>query len=104
MVKKGRKPTRALVPTARDAQTTERKSLGRARSDRTLFPVPPPVAELPAGYAQTLRELKQRIERTRLTAVIAANTAMTRLYWHVGNVIRARQERAGWGARVIDRL
>jgi predicted nuclease of restriction endonuclease-like (RecB) superfamily len=59
---------------------------------------------LPSGYATTLRELKQRIKQTRLATVITANTAMTRLYWHIGDVIRARQERAGWGAKVIDRL
>jgi len=29
---------------------------------------------------------------------------MTRLYWHVGRVIHARQEQEGWGAKVIDRL
>jgi predicted nuclease of restriction endonuclease-like (RecB) superfamily len=29
---------------------------------------------------------------------------MIRLYWHVGRVILARQEREGWGAKVIDRL
>ena len=25
-------------------------------------------------------------------------------YWQIGDVIRVRQERAGWGAKVIDRL
>lgn len=104
MTKKRSKPTRALVPAGKLARTAERRPLGRARSDETLFPVPPPVAELPSGYAKTLHALKQRIEQTRLATVIAANTAMTRLYWHIGDVIRARQERAGWGAKVIDRL
>jgi hypothetical protein len=37
------------------------------------------VAELPSGYAETLRDLKKRIEQTRLATVITANTAMTRL-------------------------
>jgi predicted nuclease of restriction endonuclease-like (RecB) superfamily len=59
---------------------------------------------LPSGYAETLRDLKKRIEQTRLATVITANTAMTRLYWQIGDVIRVRQERAGWGAKVIDRL
>ncbi len=84
--------------------TGDRRALGRSRTVDALFPAPPPVAELPSGYATTLRELKQRIEQTRLSTIITANTAMTRLYWHIGDVIRARQERAGWGARVIDRL
>jgi predicted nuclease of restriction endonuclease-like (RecB) superfamily len=60
--------------------------------------------ELPSGYAKVLGELKQRIEQARLATVIAANTGMLRLYRHVGRVILARQEREGWGAKVIDRL
>jgi predicted nuclease of restriction endonuclease-like (RecB) superfamily len=69
-----------------------------------LFPTPPPTVELPSGYAKVLGELKQRIEQTRLATVIAANTGMIRLYWHVGRVILSRQEREGWGAEVIDDL
>jgi predicted nuclease of restriction endonuclease-like (RecB) superfamily len=60
--------------------------------------------ELPSSYAKVLGELKQRIEQTRLATVLTANTAMVRLYWHIGDVIRVRQEQAGWGAKVIDRL
>ena len=59
---------------------------------------------MPSGYAETLRDLKQRIEQTRLATVITANTAMPRLYWQIGDVIRVRQERAVWGAKVIVRL
>lgn len=51
-----------------------------------------------------LGDLKRRIEQTRLATVITANTAMVRLYWQIGDVIRVRQEEAGWGARVIDRI
>jgi predicted nuclease of restriction endonuclease-like (RecB) superfamily len=82
----------------------DRRALGRSRTVDALFPTPPPTVELPSGYAKVLGELKQRIEETRLATVIAANTAMIRLYWHVGRVILARQEREGWGAKVIDRL
>src|SRR5262249_6267014 len=59
VTKRQPKPTRALVPAGKLARTTERRSLGRVRSDETLFPVAPPVAELPSGYAATLRDLKQ---------------------------------------------
>lgn len=82
----------------------ERRALGRSRTVHALFPAPPPKLELPAGYGKVLDELKQRIEQTRLATVITANTAMVRLYWRIGDVIRARQEHAGWGAKVIDRL
>ena len=36
--------------------------------------------------------------------VMTANSAMILLYWDIGRLILERQERAGWGARVIDRL
>lgn len=36
--------------------------------------------------------------------VLAANEALVLLYWDVGRAILERQQRAGWGARVIDRL
>lgn len=112
MSKKPSKPTRALarrpIVQAPLAQLPKgagnRRALGRARSEETLFPSPPPAVELPSGYAKVLGELKQRIEQTRLATVLTANNAMTRLYWHLGRTILARQEREGWGAKVIDRL
>ena len=35
---------------------------------------------------------------------MAANSAMVMLYWDIGRLILDRQEKEGWGARVIDRL
>ena len=110
--KKPGKPTRALVkrpivqaPLAQlSTAADDRRALGRSSKVDALFPTPPPTVELPSGYAAVLGELKQRIEEARLATVIAANTGMIRLYWSVGRVILARQEREGWGAKVIDRL
>ncbi len=78
-------------------------SRGKTREGAS-FPVPPPVAELPGDYAETLVEIKQRIQQERLRVVLAANSAMVLLYWDIGRLILDRQERAGWGAKVIDRL
>jgi predicted nuclease of restriction endonuclease-like (RecB) superfamily len=66
--------------------------------------VAPPRSELPRGYAKTLGEIKRRIQQERLRVVLAANSAMVLLYWDIGRMILDRQEREGWGARVIDRL
>jgi predicted nuclease of restriction endonuclease-like (RecB) superfamily len=49
-------------------------------------------------------EIKRRIQEERLRVVLAANSAMVLLYWDIGRVILDRQEREGWGAKVIDRL
>src|SRR3990167_2106324 len=94
-----KKTTKALV---RAAAPTLR-SRGKTR-EGAFFPVSPPRAGLPRDYAETLRAIKQRIQQERLRVVLAANAAMVLLYWDIGRMILDRQERAGWGARVIDRL
>lgn len=88
-------PVRAAAPT--------RGSRGKKREE-AFFPVPPPLAELPRDYLETLGDIKQRIQQERLRVVLAANSAMVLLYWDIGRLILDRQERAGWGAKVIDRL
>jgi hypothetical protein len=85
------------------AESAVRRARGRSRED-AAFPAAPPRAELPGDYAETLGEIKRRIQDERLRVVLAANSAMVLLYWDVGRVILDRQERAGWGAKVIDRL
>jgi predicted nuclease of restriction endonuclease-like (RecB) superfamily len=68
------------------------------------FPVPPASRNLPHDYALMLEELKTRIQEERLRVVLSANAAMVLLYWDIGRVILDRQQREGWGAKVIDRL
>ena len=80
-----------------------RKRLGRAK-ESAIIPVPPSRNELPATYGRLLDDLKQRIASERFRVVLAANSAMVLLYWDIGRVILDRQEREGWGAKVIDRL
>ena len=93
--------TTDLVPVS--VVSSDRKSRGRRRDD-VSFPVPPTHRGLPAGYANLLGEIKQRIRTERLRTVMAANSAMVMLYWDIGGLILERQEREGWGAKVIDRL
>jgi len=85
------------------ANTPDRKSRGRMREDAS-FPVVPSRVGLPVSYASVLGEIKQRIQAERLRVVMAANSAMIILYWDIGRLILERQEREGWGAKVIDRL
>src|SRR6266508_2558778 len=80
-----------------------RRSRGRAREGAS-FPVAPPRSELPSDYVETLTEIKRRVQEERLRVVLAANSAMVRLYWDIGRMILERQDKAGWGAKVIDRL
>jgi predicted nuclease of restriction endonuclease-like (RecB) superfamily len=81
-----------------------RRSRGRTREEGASFPVAPPRSELPRGYAETLGDIKKRIQQERVRVVMAASSAMVLLYWDIGRLILDRQEREGWGAKVIDRL
>lgn len=59
---------------------------------------------VPEGYAELLEQLKLRIRSARLQAALAVNRGLIRLYWEIGQSILERQEREGWGAKVIERL
>ena len=91
----------AVVPMS--SGSSERKSRGRRRDDAS-FPVPPTHQGLPTGYGDLLAKIKQRIGTERLRTVMAANSAMVMLYWDIGRLILDRQEKEGWGAKIIDRL
>jgi hypothetical protein len=51
----------------------------------------------PSEYAVQIRE-------ARFRASLSVNVELIALYWRIGRDILERQERDGWGARVVDRL
>jgi predicted nuclease of restriction endonuclease-like (RecB) superfamily len=59
---------------------------------------------LPDTYPALLQELKQRIRESQLRASVSVNRELVLLYWRIGRDILIRQDRARWGAKVIDRL
>jgi len=59
---------------------------------------------LPPDYKDWLTDLKSRIQGARQQILLAANQTQIRLYHEIGREILDRQERQGWGAKVIDRL
>lgn len=56
------------------------------------------------SYTTFVSELKQRIADARIRAALSVNRELILLYWGIGRDILSRQEREGWGAKVIDRL
>ncbi|MDK9716553.1 MAG: PDDEXK nuclease domain-containing protein [Trichlorobacter sp.] len=80
-----------------------RKSMGIVKPE-VIIPMPASISEMPEGYELFLHNLKERIVRERVKAVLSANAAMIMLYWEIGKHILDRQATEGWGARVIDRL
>lgn len=59
---------------------------------------------IPSNYAQVLSTLKAEIRSARTRAALAINAELVTLYWRIGQEIAAREEKEGWGARVVDRL
>lgn len=58
----------------------------------------------PAGYADWLVELKQRIHAAQQRATFAVNRELVLLYWQIGQGILERQASLGWGGKVVDTL
>ena len=86
-------------------ETKERDKQTRGRTHgQSLLPVGTSRANLPDGYLDVLSGIKDRIRQARIKTVLAANSAMILLYWDIGKLILERQEREGWGTKVIDRL
>ena len=86
-----------------ETSTTSRKTRGIAKPE-VLMPAPAHLLEMPEGYATFFSGLKERITRERIKAVLSANSAMVLMYWDIGQAILERQQKEGWGAKVIDRL
>ncbi len=51
-------------------------------------------APLP-DYAGLLVRIKDRIRQSQVRAVLSVNAELIRLYWDVGRMLEARQEREG---------
>jgi predicted nuclease of restriction endonuclease-like (RecB) superfamily len=56
------------------------------------------------SYTAFVGDLKQKIAAARHRASLSINRELVVLYWTIGRDILDRQEREGWGARVVDRL
>jgi predicted nuclease of restriction endonuclease-like (RecB) superfamily len=85
------------------SENTNRKQRGKEK-DQVVFPLAETKLVLPENYPGFIKDIKDRIVRSRLETVVAANTAMILLYWEIGNAILQRQKNEGWGTKVIDRM
>jgi hypothetical protein len=54
---------------------------------------------LPSGYGAVLVEVKRMIGDARRRALASVNRELVRLYWEIGRVIVAQQEKAAWARR-----
>lgn len=56
------------------------------------------------NYFTILKDLKERIRRSRQQAITVVNTHLLQVYWEIGNVILQQRKEGGWGSKVIERL
>lgn len=80
-----------------------RKRMGKNR-DGVIFPVAPNLSEISDTYLKFIEEIKAEIQKQRIAVVLNANSSMICLYWNIGKAIIKKQEKDGWGAKVIDRM
>jgi len=59
---------------------------------------------LPDDYSELLVSVKERIRIIQYQALKAVNKQLVNLYWDIGKILRERQDRAGWGKSVVERL
>jgi predicted nuclease of restriction endonuclease-like (RecB) superfamily len=59
---------------------------------------------LPADYPVFLESLKVRVRQAQTRAMLSVNRELIQLYWDIGRLIVERQELAGWGRSVVERL
>jgi predicted nuclease of restriction endonuclease-like (RecB) superfamily len=61
-------------------------------------------AEKNQEYVSILNGLKQKIRQARIRASVSVNIQLLLVYWDIGMAILDQQEKAGWGAKIIDLL
>jgi len=62
------------------------------------------ITAIPHDYRELLDELKQKVRTVQIRASLSANRELIGLYWYMGRRITEKQENAGWGASVIERI
>ncbi|PJJ41708.1 PDDEXK nuclease domain-containing protein [Hallerella succinigenes] len=87
------------IPEEKDARKGFSDESGLVR-----FTAPPESVEMDKTYSDFINSLVQDVHKTRISVVLASNSAMITLYWNIGNEILKKQKELGWGAKVIDRI
>ncbi len=80
-----------------------RKHMGKNK-DGVIFPIASNLSEMSDSYLQFIEEIKNEIQKQRLSVVLSANSSMICLNWNIGKSILQKQQEEGWSAKVIDRM
>lgn len=55
-------------------------------------------------YVDLLQQIKERVRLAQQRAIFSASGEMLRMYWDIGEMLSQRQNEAGWGAKILERL
>lgn len=56
------------------------------------------------GYITVLDAIKKQVRVSRQKAILSANAHLLALYWNIGKLVSEQAGKAGWGAKVIEKL
>lgn len=62
------------------------------------------MTSIPLGFAEVFQELKKKIQEARLSAAVAVNQRLIKLYWEMGKTIFEIQQTQKWGSRDVESL
>ena len=57
-----------------------------------------------ANYTKFISSLKAKIRSSQIKAVLAVNKELIKLYWEIGGEIVEKQEKEGWGSKVLEKV
>lgn len=57
-----------------------------------------------ANYRKFITSLKTRIRSAQVKGAVAVNKELIKLYWEIGKEIVEKQDREGWGSKVLERV
>jgi len=55
-------------------------------------------------YSTLLQDIKERIRKAQIKAVLSVNAEMIFMYWDIGKIIFLKQKQETWGSKVIQKL
>lgn len=62
------------------------------------------LTKIDSEYAIWLSNLKKQVREAQLRAIVSVNSELILLYWQIGREILDRQDKHGWGAKIIEQL
>ncbi|KKR97022.1 MAG: hypothetical protein UU47_C0003G0009 [candidate division TM6 bacterium GW2011_GWE2_41_16] len=77
--------------------------MNKKKTIKEILPKVPAVVST-SDYMQTLLDLKKQVAQAQISATMAANKELIKLYWSIGKTIVEKQRNSDWGSSVIERL